>query len=408
MRITELRPLLVLTLTLPALAACALRAPDRQVGATHEISAAGDRAYEVSVAWIGDRPAVAWHGGRLAHDTLFIRYMDRDGRPAGPPQQLTDATRHAFEPSLEELDGEALIAWYEQDSARHQTALLARFDSSGRQRWRRELSPAQVNGRNPVVRVAGDLIHVAWIEQRDDRATLRWATLDAAGQWREPPRDIAGASPDSWILNAAVGADGSLHLVYDARLDSRAKELRWLRIGSGRIEARALSGDDGHDSVYPDLALDGDRAALTWFDYRDGNAEVYLRCTRLAAGALPAAVSDAAAARRVTHSPGNSLGAYAVWHVGSIELAWVDADGEDAGLWRQRFDRDCRPLAPPQRLSAPQGRAGIPALAVSPAGLALAWSERRGTAAELARHGHDRRTSSVALLRIWPEKMASR
>ncbi|MGC4028788.1 MAG: hypothetical protein QM696_07955 [Steroidobacteraceae bacterium] len=402
MRITDFLRRLCIAALLAGLAACAWRAPGTGEDPAHEFSAAGDRAYEVSVAWIGGRPALAWHGGRLEHDALFIRYADQDGRPDGPQQQLTDATRHAFEPSLQEMDGEALVAWYEQDAARHQVALLARFDAQGRQRWRRELSAVAVNGRNPVVRVAGGVAHVAWIEQRGGTATLRWAEVDAAGQWRSAPQDLAPASPQTWNLNAAVGADGSFHVVYDAGVDSRAKELHWLRIRGGHVEERRLGADDGHDSVYPDLALDGGRAALTWFDYRDGNAEVYLRCARLGvAGSLPGNLADEAAARRITHSPGESIGAYLAWRAAHIELAWTDAGAQGTALWWQHFDRDCRPLDAAHSLSSPRGLAGIPSLAVSPRGLALAWSERRGTPEELARPGHDRRTSSVALLRVW-------
>ena len=37
-----------------------------------------------------------------------------------------------------------------------------------------------------------------------------------------------------------------------------------------------LSADDGASSLYPDLAFGAGRVAVTWWDTRDGNAEIYL------------------------------------------------------------------------------------------------------------------------------------
>src|SRR6185369_6566570 len=103
-----------------------------------QLNGRDDRAYEVSVAYIGSRPAVVWYGGTQQHEALFMRYAGSAGSPQGPVLQLTDGRRDAYEPSLQDIGGEALVAWYEQETehlqggARRQIALLARFDASGR------------------------------------------------------------------------------------------------------------------------------------------------------------------------------------------------------------------------------------------------------------------------------------
>lgn len=96
-----------------------------------------------------------------------------------------------------------------------------------------------------------------------------------------------------------------------------------------------LSADDGSDSKYPDLAFSGDRAALTWFDVRDGNEEVYL---------LVAPVADLKEgmerrAGRVTSTPGESIGAYLAWNGSHLGLAWChDTDGGQHEIYFQRLD----------------------------------------------------------------------
>jgi len=366
-------------------------------GAPVQLSLDETRAFEVSLAYIGDEPAVAWYGGNLRHEALFMRYADAAGKPRGPVLQLTDATRDAYEPSLQEIDGDALVGWYEQQGdtrsggVRRQVALLARFDHGGKQRWQRQLSADDARGRIPVVRVRGDIIHVAWVEQRASAdPMIRVASLDAAGQWLQMPRDAAVVDDNTWNLNAAIGPDGAFHVLYDSASRGEARELHWLQERGGRMQEQRLSSDDGRDSAYPDIALDGTRVAIAWFDARDGNPEIYLRCTQLdESGAPPANLRLDEGATRITHTPGDSLGAYVLWHAGEIQLAWTEVDGERRRLLRQRFDRNCHALGDAKELAGGRGAVGIASLASSKAAVALAWDERRGG-------------SSVVLLRAWP------
>lgn len=381
-----------------------------------QLSPGDGRAYEVSLAYIGGRPAVAWYGGTLQHEAIFLRHANEAGRPRGPILQLTDATRDAYEPSLQQVGGDALVAWYEQVGDRRsggvqqQIVLLARFDAQGKPRWRRQLSAEDAKSRIPVVRAQGDIIHVAWVEQRTDAVSvIRVASLDATGQWLHKPRDAAPVGSNTWNLNAMIGDDGTLHVLYDAQTGTAAKELHWLRVRGDRIEEQRISADDGNESAYPDIALHGSRVAVTWFDSRDGNEEVYLRCASLDAyGAPPPNLRlDDGAAVRVSHTPGSSIGAYLIWHGDTIELAWSDVNGEQRTLYVQSFDRHCQAKGAPQELAGARGAAGIPSLASSPTGFAVAWDEQRRNMSTQGLHGHSRRIASVVRLRTWREAAKS-
>ncbi len=86
-----------------------------------------------------------------------------------------------------------------------------------------------------------------------------------------------------------------------------------------------LTDDDGVASKYPDLAFGPDAAAVTWFDERDGNEEVYL-----AVAPFPQLRNRFEAnARRVTPTVGASIGAYVAWNGGRVGLVWSDdTEGE--------------------------------------------------------------------------------
>lgn len=357
------------------------------------------RAYEVSVAWIAGQPSVAWYGGRQAHEAIYLRRADARGRPRGPALQLTDARVDAFEPSLQAIEGEALVAWYEQHPDRRQVARIARFDADGQVRWQRQLSAEGTNGRIPVVRTAGAIAHVAWVEQREGAVPLlRAASLDAQGNWLSGPRDLVPVGRETWNLNAAIAPDGAFHIVFDAAR-AGAKELHAIRVADGNFQETLPGPDDGQDSVYPDIAFDARRVALTWFDHRDGNAEIYLRCTELdSAGLLPATPAGESPILRVTHTPAESIGAYVTWQAGQVVLAWIETGGAGQGLWLQRFDRDCQPLGRARRLAGEGGLAGVPSLAARGPDLALAWNLRVGSARSLAGQAHSREPSSVVYL----------
>ena len=81
------------------------------------ISPPGMKAFELSLATSGTDMMVAWHGGATGRDSIYIQSLDNAGRPRGSPHQITNGARYAYEPDLQLIDGDALVAWYEKDAA---------------------------------------------------------------------------------------------------------------------------------------------------------------------------------------------------------------------------------------------------------------------------------------------------
>jgi len=159
--------------------------------------------------------------------------------------------------------------------------------------------------------------------------------------------------------------------VFDARAGTRVDELFAARLADGIATLTRLTADDGVRSKYPDLALGADRAAITWYDERDGNREVYL-------AAIPAdeiSLPIEARARRVTNTPGWSIGAYLAWNGDRIGLAWCDDSSGNYEIYFQSFDAAGSPLAPPRKLSETPTNSMIPAIEPWRDGFALAWDE---------------------------------
>lgn len=360
----------------PAAAAEPLAAEPQPAGAT-VMNADVRGAYEASVASWKDELAVAWYDTRGRHAQIYARFDEGAPRRMGE-MMLTHGKRHAYEPSLQVTSDRLIVAWYDKvPGSGELTARLGAWDKQGKPLWQRRLSVSGHFGRNPVVRVDGDAIFCAWLEAAKGRNPSVWvAWFDFEGRPKIAPRRAADASRDTWNLNAAIEGERQAWVVFDAHPGTRKPELFALRADPSAIRLRRLSADDGFASVYPDIAFEGSRVAVTWFDERDGNQEVYLFAGEkgeLFRGADEQALD--ARARRVTTTPGASIGAYVAWNGRRGGLAWCDNTSGQYEIFFQQFDEDGAATASTGRLTHTEAWSLVPAIVPWEHGFALAWNE---------------------------------
>lgn len=344
------------------------------------VSTSAGAAHEPSLAVFDDGMAVAWYDTRDERGDLYVRALDASGTPVGPELALTRGPNDAYEVDAHAVrtaeDGDGLaLGWYEKTKEGRLLPRAGVWTRDGTLHWSKAVGPA---GRNTVVRVAGPLLFVAWVmDEPDDRASVwgGWWTVD--GDVREPPRRLADAGRTTWNLNAAIDPASTARtprawLVFDARAGTQAEELFVVDVrGDGLDHVTRLTADDGKASKYPDLAFAGDTAALTWFDERDGNQEVYLAVVPRARIA-GTADSDA---RRVTTTAGHSIGAYLAWNDDRLGLAWCDDSVGQHEVYAQTFSKTGAPLEPARRLSDTPAASLIPAIRAWQAGFVVTWNE---------------------------------
>jgi hypothetical protein len=350
-----------------ALAACQHAGP-------RAVTAATMRVFEPSLATFGDHAILGWHGGETEGSAIYLQRLDAELNTWSRPILLTDPTGEAFEPDLQPLENDLIVAWYSKDLEHGgRTVLLARVDWSGHVKWRRVLS--RQDARNPVVRVAGTSVWVAWLENgTEDSAQVFAQHLSADGVPLEEPMHAGPASRETWNLNAAVDSEGTFYVIYDAVVGSGAKEVHLITANARGVRRTLLSGDDGVASVYPDIAMAGDRVAVSWVNARADNDQLMLFV-----GALDALSGTLdAAARPVTQLAGHDSGGYLAWSGAQLGLAWNRAARGEPQVLVQRFDRAGKalsrfPVALPR--ASTTGRAGVPTISAWRGGFAVAWNE---------------------------------
>ena len=364
-----------------------------------QVSRSGQGAYEASIAPHGGGFAVAWHDTRHGFPEIYARLVDANGRPVAGEHRLTTNTDRSYEPSIVATAARDLfVAWYDVAAdGSWARARVGAWTPAGGWRWTRTLSHPRRRGRVPVVAVYADRIQCVWLEETRgasrpsaaaDRARGE-AEPDAAGNdmdaaiWAQqlgldgaplgPARRVAVASRETWNLNLRMDEDGVAWIVFDARFWTRAHELFLAQVEGGRATVRRLSADDGVPSVYPDVAFGAGRAAFTWFDERDGNADVHLAVVD--PHRLPPVLDEAAF--RVTDTAGASIGAYVAWNGARFGLAWSDEiePGRSHELHFQQFTAGGMPDGAPRRLTDNPTASLIPAIRGAGSRFALAWNE---------------------------------
>ena len=337
-----------------------------------QITDSGFGAFEVSLAASDDELAVAWYDTRHGNAEVYVRALDADTQETGPELRLTTTASESYEADIALVSDGFAVAWYEKESDGRTRSQLGLWQGDGTPVWNAAVAAGSGSSRNVIVRSFGDALFCAWIEADGEGRESVWAgwwNLD--GQPRGAPVRLGLAGETTWNLNAAIGPTGEAWVVFDARAATRVEELFVARLADGLVTLARLTTDDGVRSKYPDIALAAGRGAITWYDERDGNREVYLAAVSADELTLPIE----GRARRITTTPGWSIGAYLAWNGERIGLAWSDDSSGNYEVFFQPFDAAGSPLAPPRRLSDTATNSLIPAIEPWRDGFAVAWDE---------------------------------
>lgn len=335
-------------------------------------------AYELTLAISPETSWAGWHGGAGEESAIYLQPLDKDGAFPGQALRLSSEGKTlAYEPDLILAGGSPVAAWYQKNPFTNElSAWMARLNASGRREWLVPLEQGPDWSRNPVVRVDGDRLLAAWIGQPSEATSARdpaiwYREFSLAGKPLAAPREVGRADRDTWNLNATLAA-GAMVLAYDAAGAGEVNELQLIEVSGKGARQVQLTPDDDHASLYPDIQVnDAGMAALTWFDERDGNREIYLSIGPLAdflSGHMPSPI-------RVTHGEGESIGAYLAWNGNRIGLVWSDEAGGERRIFAQGFDSAGQPLSVARQLSTGRGNSSIPAIRASGDGFLVAWND---------------------------------
>ncbi|PCH52916.1 MAG: hypothetical protein COC20_01805 [Cellvibrionales bacterium] len=356
-----------------------------------QISESGFGAFEADIEVLdANTVAIAWYDTRHPKAEIYLRLVDKQLRPMSAEFRLSANDVDSYEVDIVALGENIAATWYEIDSAQNSVIKLGLWDRQGQPLWTRTLTNASVKARIPVIAASNGALFIAWLETPADdtplsnTVTIVGLWIDSSGLNRSDFFVIAPASSTTWNLNieiARIESSNRIFLAYDSRHETLANELYLAQISDGDISINRLSDDDGYASKYPDIDFRQGKLALTWYDNRFGNNEIYSAVRSVNELASPNVLESLeSSAHRISNSDGDSIGAYLCWNGDSLGLTWSDSgqnqkNKEQHDVYFQHLDAQGNPKSEIQQLTQSKADSLIPSIHNFGSGFVLAWNE---------------------------------
>lgn len=369
----------------PALAAASLAAqgwePDRRLTRNDAASQTSINFARSIAADARGRVHVAWADERDGNREIYYQRSIDGGVSWGPPARLTVDSAFSNNPSIG-AQGDALhLAWWDTRNGGHQIYYKRSLNGGATWETDRQVVASPGGGAHPSLAVAGDRVHIAYVDGRDGQSEVYYArSLDRGATWAVPVRLSLLPWNSFTPTVAASGQD-----VYVAWTDTRdamtvegfeEEYFRHSRDGGATWEAEVRLTSDPASSWAPSLAADGSDVWVAWFDDRGGDWEIYLKRSTDRGATW-------SADRRLTHSAGASLRPSLARRGSALHVVfWDTRDANEEVYWLTSPDRGAT-WDDPVRLTDDTSGSLLPSVAAAASGVHVVWTDGRSGNSEI-------------------------
>ncbi len=288
-----------------------------KIGSDIRVTSDANSSYEPSLVWTGTHHAIAWRDFRDGNGEIYFTRLDTSGNKVGSDIRLTNDTGNGVRPSLIWTGREYGVSWYDSRDGNGEI-YFCRMDQYGNKvRSDVRITSNSAGSWNPSLAWTGNEYGVAWYDYRDSNYEIYFARLDANGKKIgsdiRVTSDIAISQFPSLIWN---GSEYGLSW-YDER-DGNG-EIYFVRLDSTgtKIGTDIRVTQDAAASTRPSLTWTGEEYGIAWNDSRDGNPEIYLTT-------LDSTGTKLSADLRITAALENSHYPSLVWNGSEYAVSWFD------------------------------------------------------------------------------------
>jgi len=220
---------------------------------------------------------VVWYDQRDGNYEIYYKHSTDGGSIWGADTRLTNESASSLYPCVAVSDSVVHVVWYDVRNFYNEIYYQRSID--GGTSWgadiRLTIGPAQ--SYLPSVAVSDSVVHVVWEAAGDfNPGIYHMRSTDEGANWGIVTR-LTNDTATSFFTSVGV-SDSAVHVVWRDERDGNT-EIYYKRSTDGGISwgADTRLTNNSADSWDPSVSVSGQAVHVAWWDFRDGNNEIYYK-----------------------------------------------------------------------------------------------------------------------------------
>jgi len=248
-------------------------------GADTRLTNAPAESHTPSVSLSGQVVHVVWEDNRDGNREIYYKRSTDAGVSWSADTRLTNNSAASYSPSASVSGSVVHVVWYDNRDGVNNYEIYYKRSTDAGVSWSADtrLTNNSAASYSPSVSVSGSVVHVVWFDSRDGNLEIYYKrSTDGGVSWGADARLTNNTAVSG---NPSVSVSGSvIHVVWNDNRDGNP-EMYYKRSTDGGVswEADTRLTNNTADSQNPSVSVSGLAVHVVWFDYRNGNGEIYYK-----------------------------------------------------------------------------------------------------------------------------------
>jgi len=234
-------------------------------------------SYRPSLSVSGQNVHVVWYDNRDGNNEIYYKRSTNGGTNWGADTRLTNDSNYSGCPSISVSTSYIHVVWYDNRDGYYQ--IYYKRSTDGGVTWEQDVRLTNIYAVSdfPSVSVSGAAVHVVWVDTRTGFYDIFYKRSTDGGVTWEQDTPLTNDPGGSYSPVVAVSGqivhvvwydtrDGNNEIYYKRSLD---EGISW--------EQDTRLTNNGAGSNEPSIAISDSVVHVVWYDFRDGNPEIYYK-----------------------------------------------------------------------------------------------------------------------------------